>query len=55
MLPDLEKEKTELESQINSGETEYSKLDSMSKRIAELIDLIDEKSMRWMELDELNN
>ena len=48
----LEQEKAELESEINSGETDYTKLQQMGSRIAELINLMDDKTLRWMELDE---
>jgi ATP-binding cassette subfamily F protein uup len=51
-IEELETEKSTLEEQINSGETDYKKLQQISNRISELIDIIDEKSMRWLELDE---
>ena len=37
---------------MNSGMTDYEELNKLSSRIAKLIDLIDEKTLRWMELDE---
>lgn len=48
----LEHEKAELETSINSGELPYEELTSLSERIGEIIELMDEKTMRWMELDE---
>lgn len=48
----LEIEKTEVESAINSGNLEYEELNKLSLRIGELIELIDVKTLRWMELDE---
>ncbi len=48
----LENEKSELENVIGSGVTDYEKLQSISSRIAEIIVLVDEKTMRWMELAE---
>jgi ATP-binding cassette subfamily F protein uup len=48
----LEKEKKNLEELMNSEETDYEKLTKASEKIANLIDLIDEKSLRWLELDE---
>lgn len=48
----LEVEKAEIESSINSGELAYEKLNKLSERIGELLELIDEKTLRWMELDE---
>jgi len=48
----LEKEKNEMETLINSGNLDYQQLEEMATRIGILIDLIDEKTLRWMELDE---
>jgi len=48
----LEKEKTEIESVMNSGSSDYEALQKMSLRIGEVISLIDEKTKRWMELAE---
>jgi len=48
----LEIEKTDLETEINSGNQGYKELNQLSERIGELIKLIDEKTLRWMELDE---
>ena len=51
-IDDLEKEKVEVEAAINSGKLAYEKLNELSHRIGEIIELIDEKTFRWMELDE---
>ncbi len=48
----LEIEKSELESAISTGITDYEKLQKLSSRIAEIISIVDEKTMRWMELAE---
>jgi len=48
----LEVEKSEAEAAINSGELAYEELNKYSERIGELLELIDEKTLRWMELDE---
>ncbi len=48
----LEIEKNELETLINSGNLDYQQLEETASRIGTLIDLIDEKTLRWMELDE---
>jgi ATP-binding cassette subfamily F protein uup len=48
----LEAEKAEAETIMNSGIQDYEELTKLSARIGELIDLIDTKTMRWMELDE---
>ena len=51
-IEELEIEKAEVETAINSGELPYEKLNKLSERIGKLIELIDEKTLRWMELDE---
>lgn len=51
-IENLEKEKTELETKLNSGSDNYEELEKISSHIGEVIDLIDEKTLRWMELDE---
>ena len=51
-IEQLEVEKAEAESIMNSGIQDYEELNRLSARIGELIKLIDEKTMRWMELDE---
>lgn len=48
----LEDEKTELEKLLNSGTLGTEELMEKSNRIGELLDTIDEKSMRWLELAE---
>ena len=48
----LSKERTSLESEISSGTLPYERLSELSKRIEELITTIDEKEMRWLELNE---
>ncbi len=53
-IGELENEKSTLESLLNSGENDYEKLEKASSRIGEIIDLLDEKTMRWLELDELS-
>ena len=52
---DLEKlsaEKAELESRISSGNLPYEELQNASSRIGEIIDEIDMKEFRWLELNE---
>jgi ATP-binding cassette subfamily F protein uup len=51
----LETEKATLENVLNSGTTDAQLLISHSQRIAKLIELIDEKSMRWLELSEIEH
>ena len=52
-LEDMEQEKANLEADLCSGSLSAASLTEKSKRIAELIDLIDEKTMRWLELSEI--
>ena len=49
----LEFEKVKIEEELNSGTVDYDKIQKLSQRIGEVIELIDDKTLRWMELDEL--
>jgi ATP-binding cassette subfamily F protein uup len=49
----LEEEKAQLEADICSGTLDNDTLLKKSMRVAEVIDILDEKSMRWLELSEL--
>jgi ATP-binding cassette subfamily F protein uup len=51
----LEKEKVEMEKTLLQTGGDYLKLNEISKKIGLLIDEIDEKTMRWLELDEKKN
>jgi ABC transport system ATP-binding/permease protein len=51
-IDQLEKEKSEVENSLNSGLNDFQELNMLSARAGELIRLIDEKTLRWMELDE---
>lgn len=48
----LEEEKVELESFMNSGTTDYEELQKKAVRIEEVLQLLDQKSNRWLELSE---
>lgn len=50
----LEKEKKEIETVLSSGTLSNDELLAKSSRIGEIISLLDEKEMRWLELSELN-
>ena len=55
-LEALNKEKAELENLLSSGsETDVGKLTSASQRIGTIMSELDEKEMRWLELDEIVN
>ena len=49
----LEKEKQDLENRLCSGGLPVEELTAYSKRLPQLTDLLDEKSMRWLELSEI--
>lgn len=51
-LPALEEEKSSLEQKLSTGTLSYDELRKASERIQELIGLIDEKELRWLELQE---
>ena len=48
----LEEEKADIEQQMSSGTLDNDTLLKLSIRIQEVITLIDDKSMRWLELSE---
>jgi ATP-binding cassette subfamily F protein uup len=48
----LESEKAELETLLSSGTLPHEELTRTAERIGTLIDEIDEKTMRWLELSE---
>jgi len=52
-LEELEQEKATLEADLCSGSIPSALLVEKSKRIAEIINIIDEKTMRWLELSEI--
>ena len=52
-IPQLEREKAEIERLMSSGTLPMEELTERSLRISELIGLIDGKSMRWLELSEI--
>lgn len=51
-LPALEDEKSEIERQMSSGTLSTEDLMAKSERISDLIEEIDTKTMRWLELSE---
>lgn len=55
LLPQLEEEKSRLETELSSGTLSTDELYAHSARISELIQLIDEKETRWLELSEIEN
>ncbi|MDH6305557.1 ATP-binding cassette subfamily F protein uup [Parabacteroides sp. PF5-5] len=51
-IPLLEKEKTDLETAMSSGTLSNDELMLKSERIMQVIEAIDEKTLRWLELSE---
>lgn len=51
----LESEQKQLETELCSGQLSVEELTEKSKRLPKLKDELDEKSMRWLELSELDN
>lgn len=51
-IPVLEEEKSELERKMSSGTLSFAELNDASSRIRELMALIDEKELRWLELQD---
>ena len=54
-IADLEQEKEELTNKLSSGELPPDELVEVSNKITGLIALIDEKTMRWLELSEFES
>ena len=52
-LPQLESEKTALEEKLSSGTLSHEELSAAAARIGEIINQIEEKEMRWLELSEI--
>ena len=52
-IPELEAEKARLEADMSSGNMNSAEIQEAAARFATLNDLIDEKSMRWLELSEI--
>ena len=53
LVAQLEQEKADIETALCSGTLSVDELTEKSKRLPELNDLIDEKTMRWLELSEI--
>lgn len=52
-IEELNRERTAIENALNSGTLSTDELMAKSKRIAEIIPVLDEKEMRWLELSEI--
>ena len=51
-LAALGEERSRLEAELSSGNLAYERLSEVSKRIEDIIALVDEKELRWLELNE---
>jgi len=54
-IQNLEVEKVELETLVNSGQLKHPELSEKAKRLHDVIELINLKEFRWLELNELMN
>ena len=52
-MPELQKEKQILEEKMSSNMA-YDELQKAADRISQIIQLLDEKELRWLELSERN-
>ena len=52
-IPQLEEERAKIEAQLSLGTMGIDELTKASNRVAEIIELLDEKEMRWLELSEI--
>ncbi len=52
-IPQLEQEKANLENTLSSGFLSHDELTTAAARIGEIIELLEEKEMRWLELSEI--
>ena len=54
-IEELEKERKELEEALSSGSLSVAEITEKSKLLPQVIERIDEKSMRWLELSEIES
>ena len=51
-IASLEEEKKQIEADLSGGAVTMEEITAKSQRMQEIIDLLDEKEMRWLELSE---
>ena len=51
-MPELQEEKAALEIKMNEGNPGFDELQKAAERIGKIVQLLDEKEMRWLELSE---
>ena len=49
-IEELEKERESLEEELGSGKLDFQELEQKSKRVAEILELVEQKMERWLEL-----
>ncbi|SKD07877.1 ATP-binding cassette, subfamily F, uup [Chitinophaga ginsengisegetis] len=54
-IEQLETEKKKIEASLSSGELPFDKMEPLTHRIGEIIQLLDEKGMRWLELSDMTS
>jgi ATP-binding cassette subfamily F protein uup len=54
-MAQLEAEKKDIETALSSGNLAFDKMEPMTHRIGEIIQLLDDKGMRWLELSEIES
>jgi ATP-binding cassette subfamily F protein uup len=52
-IADLTNEKRSITTKLGSSDTPFEELQPLSRRIAEVTQLLDEKELRWLELSEI--
>ena len=52
-MPQLESQKAEIEQRLSSGELQHEELLQLSAQVSEIIEQIEQKEMRWLELSEI--
>jgi len=53
LIPELEQQKNALEARLMDGNLHFTELDAVSKQLEQLRHDLDEKGMRWLELQDL--
>lgn len=51
-MPELQAEKSKLENKMNAGNLGFDELQKAAERVGVIVQLLDEKEMRWLELSE---
>ncbi|WP_143308017.1 ABC-F family ATP-binding cassette domain-containing protein [Chitinophaga vietnamensis] len=53
-IEELEQEKASITTALSAGNLPYEQIEPLTRRIGEVIQLLDDKGMRWLELSEMN-